>query len=584
MPFVSPQQLASALELLRSHRPLPIFTIPALTQTGVTPKATQADAEAAAAKSKSDETLPRFRGREESAFLKQFFSVKGGPPGKPFYSPSNPDQATGQWVSDKYSGSTLQAQRRERRGRVFFQADDYFFPRGKDWKEFATHVRDPEHTVMATDSNGTPLLVPLFALASWLWRTEDFADTQALISRAIAELKIPPELIGTVYDDALPAGAAATALTATPLSDDDFAEIVGAVPPPPQLPGGFGDLVDLLMKSLTQQQIIASEELVTQLVRAWAARDIVILVGAGGTGKTTLAKGILNALESVIPDESGVEVPISADFDTSDLLGYENLANVFVDRDVTARILRSSSPLHPHVLLLEEINLAPVDSYLAPILHAVESGSAIPLTGHESVVLPNDTLVLATCNSPRDEPETRLAMSAPTKRRATVIEMPNLLYERWKQDGEQGISKVIDEILSRELSEIQGRAAVGRASWLDTTREARLQAVSKAQDLDADARTVLLKLVGGLLATDDGKRWMTFGPLRDLVVQMVWADSGAQAEALGTLVTGKILQQVQSADTAQLVADTSAELPAADTIQAAVDEMEGPGGSIRPLL
>lgn len=583
MPFITAQQLKAALADLRPHRPLPIFSIPALTRAGVTPKVDQTDADKAAAAAKADASLPKFRGREEAAFVKEFFAAPGGPAGKPFFSPSNPDGNAGQWVSDKYSGSTLQAQRRERRGRVFWQSDDQFFPKGTDWAAFAENVRDPENAVMSFEG-GNPVLVPLFALGCWLWRDESFAAPQDIVDKAKTALKIPADLVGTVYDDSVPADAASIALGADKLTESDFAEIIGAVPPPPPLTGGFADLVNLIEADLKKQNNIVGGDVVGQIVRAWAARDVVVLVGAGGTGKTTLAKGIVRALRNVIPAESEVEVPVTADFAESDLLGYENLAGRFVDRPLTARILRSGSPLHPHVLLLEELNLSSVDAYLSPILQAIESGSAIPLTGGESVSLPLDTLVLATCNSPRDEPESRLPMSGPTKRRATAIPMPNLLHEKWQTDGAAGIRDVIAQMLKRETEELQTRADVGRASWLDGARKKQLESVTSVADLEPLAGNTLVDVVDALLGTDEGKRWMTFGPLRDLVVQLVWADPAAQPEVLGQLTIGKVLQQVQSLQVAQLVAEKTAGLPNASAISQAVEEMAGPGGTVRALL
>jgi AAA domain (dynein-related subfamily) len=578
MPYVTSTQVERALEELAPHHPLLIFTVPAMCKAGVEPVASQKSADEAA----KDASKPYYDGRDETQFLKDYTAVPGGPAGKPFYSPSGGSR--GAWVRSTYASSSLQAQRKERLGRMFLQSGVFFYPFGSDWSEFADNVRAPASTVMKVADGGTKL-VPLFALASWFLRDRDVASPKDLLELAKTELQIPDELIGSVYDDSIPAEADALAIGVERISQEDLAAIIDALPPPPPLTGGFGDLIAMLEKAL-ERRLALGGDIVGQIVRAWATRDIVILVGAGGTGKTTLAKGIVKALEDkdILPPDSAVEVAVKEEFGVSDLLGYENLASEYVDRPLTARILRSKAPLHPHVLLIEELNLTTVESYLQPILHAIESGSRISLTGRESVELPQDTLVLATCNSPRDEPETRVSISGPTKRRATAIQMPNLLYEEWAKSKQEGLREVIALMLSNEREEIETRMSVGLGSWLDSVRLDRLKEITSADDLEPIARDILIAVVGALLDSEEGRRWMTFGPLRDVLLPLVWAEKEDQPRVLGQLAVSKLLQQVQSLEVAALVEQQCSTLPGADVIATAAQELIGPGDIVRPLL
>jgi MoxR-like ATPase len=576
VPYVTATQIEWALEQLAPHHPLLLFTVPAMCRAGVSPVHDQYSADAAA----KDDEAPHYSGREETQFLKDYTAVKGGPAGKPFYSPSAPIGK--RWVVSSYPSSSLQAQRKERLGRVFLQSGNFFYPFGANWEEFAERLRAESSTLMKMGEDDLDR-VSLLALASWFFRDREAPDAEGLIDLAKDELKLPDALIGSVYDDSLPAAAAAVAVGADKITQEDLAAIVEAVPPPPPLEGGFADLVSMFESAL-EKRLVLGEDIIGQIVRAWAARDIVVLVGAGGTGKTTLAKGIVNALADVLPPDSAVEIPIDQDFGPSDLVGYENLASKFVDRPLTARILRSKNRLHPHVLLLEELNLAAVESYLGPILQAIESGGVIPLTADDTVDLPHDTLVLATCNSPRDEPESRIPMSGPTKRRVTAIQMPNLLHHEWLTKGEAGLLDVIARILRNEREEIEARIEGGHGSWLDTPRLERLQLVTSATDFEDKARKTLVALVDTLLESDDGQRWMTFGPLRDITVQLVWTDSADQARVLGQLVIGKLFQQVHSPEVAMLLAEKCDTLPNADKIAEAARDLVGPGDSVRPLI
>jgi energy-coupling factor transporter ATP-binding protein EcfA2 len=576
VPYVTPAQIEWALERLGQHHPLLLFTVPAMCQAAVSPVPDQAAADAATA----DDEAPHYSGREETQFLRKYTAVKGGPTGKPFYSPAAPPGK--RWVAATYASSSLQAQRKERLGRVFLQSGNFFYPFGADWEEFAEKLRAESSTLMKAGEDGIER-VSLLALASWFFRDREVADADGLVLLAREELELPDELIGSVYEDSIPASAAAVAVGADRLSQDNLAAIVDAVPPPPPLKGGFGELVAMLESALGERLVLGAD-VVGQIVRAWAARDIVVLVGAGGTGKTTLAKAIVGALADVVPPDSEVEVSIDQDFASSDLVGHMNLAGEFVDRPLTARILRSKSRLHPHVLLLEEINLAAVESYLGPILQAIESGSGIPLTAEETVELPRDTLVLATCNSPRDEPESRIPMSGPAKRRMTAIQMPNLLHDEWSARGEAGLLDVIARILANEREELEVGLEAGHASWLDEPRLARLRTVSSAADLEETTRETLVAIVGTLLESDEGRRWMTFGPLRDVVVQLAWSEGDKQARVLGQLVVSKLFQQVQDPEVAALLVERCRRLPDAEAIATAARELVGPGPDALPLI
>lgn len=576
MPYVTSAQLEWALERLESQHPLLLFTVPAMCRAGVSPVPDQAAADAAAA----DDAAPHYSGREETQFLREYTAVKGGPADKPFYSPAAPPGK--RWVATTYASSSLQAQRKERLGRVFMQSGNFFYPFGRDWEEFAERLRTERSPLMKSGEDGVER-VSLLALASWFFRDREVADAEGLIRLTREELGLPGELVGSVYDDSVPTTAAAIAVGVDRIAQDDLAEMVEAVPPPPPLGGGFAELTEMLESAL-RKRLVLGADVVGQIVRAWAARDIVVLVGAGGTGKTTLAKGIVEALAEVVPPDSAVEVSVDQDFASSDLVGHLNLAGEFVDRPLTARILRSRNRLHPHVLLLEEVNLVAVESYLGPILQAIESGSSIPLTAEEAVGLPRDTLVLATCNSPRDEPESRVPMSGPAKRRMTAIQMPNLLYGEWLARGEAGLLDVIERILKNEQEEIETALEAGHGSWLDVPRLDRLRAVASAADFDEVARETLTAIVGTLLESDEGRRWMTFGPLRDVVVQLVWTDAGEQARVLGQLVVSKLFQQVQDPELAALLAECCESLPDGEAVATAARELVGPGVDAQPLI
>lgn len=103
---------------------------------------------------------------------------------------------------------------------------------------------------------------------------------------------------------------------------------------------------------------------------ALRTKPFVILAGISGTGKTRLPRlfaetiGASLRLEAVRPDWA----------DSADLIGYRDLKETFRP----GRLLgfageATKSPARPHVFVLDEMNLARVEHYLADVLSKIES-------------------------------------------------------------------------------------------------------------------------------------------------------------------------------------------------------------------
>ncbi|MCB9520306.1 MAG: ATP-binding protein [Myxococcales bacterium] len=123
-------------------------------------------------------------------------------------------------------------------------------------------------------------------------------------------------------------------------------------------------------------------------------KRFVIFSGLSGTGKTALLRHYAHAycgLAKLNPADHIAMVAVSPDWrDPTGLLGYFNAlhADPTYQAEATTRLLvrAAQNPDLPYFLILDEMNLARVERYLAPLLSAMETGEPIHLHAHEQPV------------------------------------------------------------------------------------------------------------------------------------------------------------------------------------------------------
>lgn len=582
MTFASAKLVLASVAALEGAHGLSIVTIPALLRAA---KSSGADPTKVA--------VP-FGSTEELALLKDYFLLPRPPEAdRPFLAP----WAKGEWQKEKYAGGGLQRSRTDlsSRGEVFVQNKSK--PRDT-WALTPTAGAD----LMKLKNLHTPTRI--VDLAVWFGRNEDVDSLPAEVIAGLPatatdldklvawfQSEFGPDqgdLVGTLYSDEIPDEYGALEFSPDPVDESTYQQL-GSLPPAPVVNGTLDNLVGRLEQRVVDGGFQLPAGLVKRVLTAWMRGDIVILVGQPGTGKTFFAGLLGRAMEAELELDAPLLVPVRADFDEAEFIGYERLDGKPQYREFTTAVLQSENPFEAHVVILEEFNLASIETYLSSVLIAGQDQERlVRLPAGQPAQLPIDTFIIATCNSYRDEPETRTRVSSPTKRRSTIITMPNVLSDRYDANPDEAVLALAIGLVRAEHKRVQGRGLRNAASQFDGLRLQALDSVTTLDDLSTALKDALKKICSSILETSTGRSWFTLGLLRDVVLNVVHAGREEQAElaALGDAVADKLVHQVRGtfADVEDLRLAYAA-LPNALEIDRLLDRMmDGPSDEILSLL
>ncbi|MCX2714128.1 AAA family ATPase [Mycolicibacterium sp. J2] len=539
-----------------------------------------------------------FGSGDEVRLLEQYFMLPRPPDASaPFRAPWS---SRAPWQNRRYGGTGLQKIRsvESGRGRVLIQTK-VAGSAPDNWR-----LTPNAGSELISGSSRPIKAARIIDLAVWFGRdvdvddldasvTSDLTDDDAPLTRLIAwfqnefDLNVA-DLVGTIYSEEIPDEYLHVPFEVAPIGEDTFVEL-GSLPPAPTVESTREELIAAAEAWMSEHGYELTEGLVGRVLSGWLRGDLVVLLGQPGTGKSLFASLLAQALESLVNVPPAITVGVRADFDEAEFLGYERLDGSPELRRFAKEVLTSEEPLEAKVVILEEFNLASIETYLSSVLVATQlPDRRIQLPGGEHSRLPVDTFVIATCNSYRDEPETRTRVSSPTKRRSTIITMPNVLADRFDAAPDSAVSEIVDRIISTERQRISKRIDATQAAQFDGMRTYGLATIEGSADFSESVRERLNDVCAAILKTPPGRSWFTMGLLKDVTLTIGYADRNEAAElrALGEAVADKLVHQLRGTHSdVEELREVCADLPNAAEIAGLIDRMmDGPSDELLPLL
>jgi 5-methylcytosine-specific restriction protein B len=356
--FVSAQHIAASLEYLAEHTHTLLISILAAGRAGVVV-------------GDDDTSTVAFGGGQETAFLGDFAAPVGGPVAAPFYVPFGSPQGKSRWRDRKYAGSSLQQQRKQRPAVLVQNSGD-----NKRWR-FQPGLADAISERPDWFVGDVP--ISLVHLGVWLFRKQEITSLEDLAHLVTTTFKLPQQLIdGGVFTADIPPALATLPLADQPITDQELFGLLQAPPAAPttaETPASSAEEWTLLGADALDELdgLRGAERPARRALAALQAGMHVVLTGAPGTGKTSLAK--------VLFDRVGLPYTIAPA--TDQWTTFETIGGYFPQPEAGDALdfmpgIVVSAIEEGRCLVIDELNRADIDKAFGE-LFTLLSGSPVAL-------------------------------------------------------------------------------------------------------------------------------------------------------------------------------------------------------------
>ncbi|MHA6259119.1 McrB family protein [Sporosarcina sp. CAU 1771] len=243
------------------------------------------------------------------------------------------------------------------------------------------------------------------------------------------------------------------------------------------------DLVSNIYSYITSMGFNYSLPNIKNLYLSIRSKPFVIISGISGTGKTKIAQLFAESIGATEENGQFKLIPVRPDWsDGSELLGYVDLKNEFQKGPLTEMVEHAMDhPDLPHIVLLDEMNLARVEYYFSDVLSVMESRKRVGDQITTSYLLdekyvgrplhlPENLYIIGTVNMD----ETTHAFSKKVLDRANTIEFNEIYLENFDflADQEQvDIQRISNKQLAADYISLKDIYSTDRPFIEDISRK-----------------------------------------------------------------------------------------------------------------
>lgn len=413
-----------------------------------------------ARKTRSNEPKAVTTGTASEPFSRAIVEMAGCAPtaggsgwtGLPYFSPFGAERDKGHgFKSAKYpsNGPSDTVGRWQSRGSTPLQLVD-----GSRPKQYTFTSRTPEQLAeffLNTEAVAAPESRPSLAEAAlWWFRFTDLEErfgkeptAEELVAACVEDLGLAEnEISGLFAPWKVPHDMAPLAFAAHPPPPPDILPAPSALQKqaePARAPRGTAttpaneeERVASVVQYVSSSGFVFHPWQVAAFIVAARTKPFIILAGISGTGKTKLPRLVAEATGAEF-----INIPVRPDWtDSSDLLGYERLEGTFRPGQLLQVALdATSNPEKQYFVMLDEMNIARVEYYLAEVLSHIEERFRVggrvlskPLaptcsdSKWRDVVLPSNVCIIGSVNMD----ESTQSFSKKVLDRAFVIEFSDI--------------------------------------------------------------------------------------------------------------------------------------------------------------